>query len=252
MPSLPPHDWASEIGRRIRWHLALKVAGTTCFTWLFFIGYFELLRHPVYPVTVMPLTAFDRLVPFNPDALVPYVSLWVYVGLAPALQKTHRELLNYAFWVGSLCLAGLAFFYFWPTVTPPLGLPTTDAVGFAMLKGLDAAGNACPSMHVAAALFTAIRVHDVLRQVGVPASVRALNAGWFLAIAFSTLATRQHVVLDGVAGAALGAAFALASLHWRAVAGLLRARESGAASLARSGGPAASVTADEAPSAWPS
>jgi membrane-associated phospholipid phosphatase len=42
-----------------------------------------------------------------------------------------------------------------------------------------------------------------------------LNVAWFAAIAWSTLAVKQHVVLDVVAGALLGLAFALPSLRWR-------------------------------------
>ena len=61
----------------------------------------------------------------------------------------------------------------------------------------------------------AIRLEQVLREIAAPAWVRGINIAWFLAIAFSTLAIRQHVVLDAVAGALLGIAFALPSLRWR-------------------------------------
>ena len=57
---------------------------------LFFIPYFQVLRHPAYPLTVMPLTALDRLIPFQPHALFAYVSLWVYVGLDPACSAHIR------------------------------------------------------------------------------------------------------------------------------------------------------------------
>ena len=98
---------------------------------------------------------------------------------------------------------------------PPLGLDVSGLTGFAMLQGVDKSGNACPSMHVAIAIFTAIRTEQVLREVAAPGWLRAINIGWFLAIAFSTLAIRQHVALDALAGAALGVAFALPSLRWR-------------------------------------
>ncbi len=73
-----------------------------------------------------------------------------------------------------------------------------------MLHRVDAASNACPSMHVAVALFTAVRVEVSLRLMRVPLPVRALNVAWFVAIAYSTLAIKQHVVLDVLAGAILG------------------------------------------------
>jgi hypothetical protein len=213
--SHPSQRWASDLGLRFRRYLPLKVVGTTVWTWLFFIGYFHLLREPTGPVTVMPITALDRWIPFQPAALIPYFSLWVYVGVAPGLQLTFRELLSYGLWVSALLLTGLGFFYLWPNQIPTIPKDPTDFPGFEILRGVDAAGNACPSMHVAAAIFTAIWVDHVFRLVRVPAWLRAVNGAWFLAIVYSTLATRQHVALDALAGAALGIAFAIPSLYWR-------------------------------------
>ncbi|MBT2323477.1 phosphatase PAP2 family protein [Variovorax paradoxus] len=214
MAPSPPQTWTADIGLRMRRHLALKIVGTTVFTWLFFIGYFHLLRHPDFPVTVMPLTALDHLIPFQPQALVAYFSLWVYVGVAPGLQLSFRELVVYGLWVGALCLAGLGLFHYWPTQVP-LAAPASDFPGFALLQGVDAAGNACPSMHVAVAMFTAIRIEDVLRRARTPAFLRLANWLWFAAIAYSTLAIKQHVVLDALAGTLLGIAFVVPSMRWR-------------------------------------
>jgi membrane-associated phospholipid phosphatase len=210
-----PQTWTADIGLRIRRHFLLKAVGTTVFTWLFFIGYFHLLRNPAYPVAVMPLTLLDQLIPFQPYTLGAYLSLWVYVGIAPGLQLTFRELLAYGVWIGALCITGLALFYFWPTQIPPLSMDVSGFPGFAMLQGVDAAGNACPSMHVAVAIFTAIWIEHLLRQARTPTLLRVLNWTWFAAIAYSTLAVKQHVVLDVVAGALLGMSFALPSLRWR-------------------------------------
>eukprot|EP01036_Dinobryon_divergens_P001945 gene1945-2559_t len=163
----------------------------------------------------MPLTPLDHLIPFQPYALGAYLSLWFYVGIAPGLQLTFRELVVYGLWIGGLCITGLGLFYFWPTQIPPLSIDVTGFPGFAMLQGVDAAGNACPSMHVAVAIFTAIRIEHVLRETRTPALWRLLNWAWFAAIAYSTLAVKQHVVLDVAAGALLGVAFALPSLYWR-------------------------------------
>ena len=215
MAPQPPLTWIAQLWVRMRHLLALKVIGTTAFTWLFFIGYFHLLRHPVYPVTVMPLTALDTLIPFAPPALFAYLSLWFYVGIAPGLQLGFWELIVYGLWIGALCLTGLALFYFWPTQIPMLPRDVSGLPGFAMLQGVDAAGNACPSMHVAVAIFTALRIDEVLRRTTSPAWIRWTNTGWFLAIALSTLAVKQHVVLDVVAGAALGMVFVLPSMRWR-------------------------------------
>jgi len=219
LPDVPPvsRTWAADIGLRMRRYFVLKLIGVTAFTWLFFIGYFHLLRHPAHGVAVMPLTALDRMIPFQPQALAAYVSLWVYVGIAPGLQLTFAELLFYGVWVGALCLSGLGLFYVWPTTVPAWTSDVSGFPGFAMLQGVDASGNACPSMHVAVAIFSALWVERLLRDAGAPRALRWSNAAWFVAIAYSTLAIKQHVVLDVVAGAALGIAFAWPSLRWRAV-----------------------------------
>lgn len=215
-PSRPlPPLWRAEIGYRMRHLFILKFVGTSVFIWLFFMAYFHLLRHPTQTPIVMPLTPLDAWIPFQPATLFAYLSLWLYVGVAPGLQRSFRELAVYGLWSAALCVAGLSVFYFWPTAVPPLTIDVSGYAGFAMLQGVDAAGNAFPSMHVAIAMFTVVHLHNVFCNVRAPAVFHWLNVAWFAAIAWSTLAVRQHVVLDAAGGAALGLSFAWASLRWR-------------------------------------
>jgi hypothetical protein len=211
MASSLPEPWAVALKRRMRRHLVVKAVGTTVAIGLFFIGYFHLQNNPAYPVTVMPLTVLDHLIPFQPQALFAYLSLWLYVGIGPGLQSNAQELIAYGAWIGLLCVAGLLIFHFWPTQVPPPGVDVSQFFGFSILHGVDAAGNACPSMHVAIATFTVIRVRDVLRRIDAPLTMHIVNVVWFAAIALSTVAIKQHVVLDAVAGALLGTAFAIPS-----------------------------------------
>ena len=236
--------WASVIALRLRRHLALKVVGTTAFIWLFFIGYFSLLRDPAYPPVVMPLLALDRMIPFQPAALVAYLSLWLYVGFAPGLQLTLAELVAYGAWIGLLCISGLALFYFFPTAIPAIPVDAGGFPGFALLQGVDAAGNACPSMHVAVAIFSAIWIDALLRESRAPAALRLLNAGWFIAIAWSTLAIKQHVVLDALAGALLGTAFAIVSLYVRPGRSIARQARSPATDVPLPAAPGSSAIID--------
>jgi membrane-associated phospholipid phosphatase len=224
VPTPTAAAWQADLGRRFWRHLALKFIGISGFMWLFFLGYFHTLRHPAYPVLEMPLTALDRLIPFQPQALLAYVSLWLYVGIAPGLLLSLRELVVYGLWAAALCLAGLACFYFWPTAVPPRTVDVTGLPGFALLQGVDAAGNACPSLHVATAIFTAIWIQRLLRIVQAPAALRWFNGAWFATIAYSTVAIGQHVVLDVLGGGALGALFAAASIRWNAGVGQGRPR----------------------------
>jgi membrane-associated phospholipid phosphatase len=216
---MAPHSrqaaWYRQLGPRIRQHTFLKIAGTTVFMSLFFVGYFHVLRHPVYAVTQMPLTALDRAIGFYPPALAAYVSLWVYVVIPPSLLLNLRELIAYGWWIGGLCMLGLTCFFFWPTAVPPHALDFAQHPGFQVLQGIDASANACPSLHVGTAVFSSIWLDRLLWEMGAGRAVRALNWGWVAAIAYSTLAIKQHVALDVYAGILLGAAMALAALRCR-------------------------------------
>lgn len=217
MPSVPSPtpSWRADIAARMRRHLLLKLVGTTAWVWVFFVGYFHLLRHPAHLATVVPLTPLDAWIPFVPAMIVPYLSLWFYVGIAPGLQRNFAELLSYGLWSGLLCAAGLAIFQAFPTRIPPMTVDAGGFPGFALMQGIDAPGNACPSMHVAIAVFTAIWIDHHFRACRVPGWLRVANWAWFVAITFSTVAVRQHVVLDATAGALLGMVFAWPSLRWR-------------------------------------
>jgi hypothetical protein len=212
----PQAAWRAELWLRFRHRLVLKTLGITAFMTLFFAAYFHLLRHPVRPPLVMPLTALDRAIAFEPRALAAYFSLWIYVGIPPGLMLRVREAVVYGVWAGALCLAGLACFYFVPTAVPPFefGAEAAQHAGFALIQGIDAAGNACPSLHVATAAFTAVWIHRLLRVAAAPGWLHGLNLAWLLAIVYSTLAIRQHVAIDVGAGLLLAAVFALPSLRW--------------------------------------
>ncbi|MBV8740879.1 MAG: phosphatase PAP2 family protein [Sinobacteraceae bacterium] len=204
--------WARELRRRARNSLALTIIGTSVLTGLFFVGYFYVQNFPLRAATVMPLTRLDRLIPFQPWALLGYITLWVYIGAGPALQPTRAAMTRYALWMWALCLTGLLIFYLWPTRTPALPLPATDFPGITLLRRVDRAGNACPSLHVAAATFTLVRVGTVLRSVRTPPWLHGLNIIWFTLIVYATLAIKQHVAWDVVAGTLLGLTFAWLSL----------------------------------------
>lgn len=192
----------------------LKAIGTTVFMTLFFTAYLHLLKSPAHAVTVMPLTAVDRWLAFNPSALPAYLSLWLYTSLPPALMIDWRDLVRYGGSIGGVCLLGLALFYWFPTAVPPAMVDWSMYPGFDFLKKIDTAGNACPSLHVAAAAFSGVWLHRQLGEMGAGRWVLLVNATWGAAILYSTLATKQHVFLDLVAGLALGLIGVWLSLRW--------------------------------------
>ena len=191
-------------------HFWFKCLGTTGFTFVFFAAYLYLLRHPAFPVTIIPVTSLDRLIGIQPLALPLYLSLWLYVSLPPSLMMTRRAITEYGLWIGSLCLSGLLIFYFWPTSIPAFNIDWARYPGMAFLKGLDATGNACPSLHVATAVFSCFWLNQQLRSHGLGLRWIGLNVGWCAGIVYSTMATKQHVALDAIAGIGLALIFAWA------------------------------------------
>jgi membrane-associated phospholipid phosphatase len=214
MNDAAPASWLRPAGRCLRAHWLAKLLGISAAMTLFFLAYFWLLHHPARPPLIMPLTAVDGWIGFLPAALPLYLSLWVYVSLAPGLIGDRRELAGYAVAALALGVAGLAFFQLWPTAVPLFEATWAADSSFAFLKNIDASGNACPSLHVAFAVFTAFVLARQLRQLRAGRPVRWLNWLWCGGIVYATMATRQHVFLDVIAGILLGAAFAGALQRW--------------------------------------
>lgn len=205
-------DWYERLKARWRSYWWLKMIGIVACISLFMCVYFALLNHPQHVVTVMPLVAFDHWVGFVPWAVVPYASLWLYIGLVPSMLWLRGEMGRYLLAVTLLCAVGCGTFYFWPTVVPDFAVDWARWPVVSLLKSTDAAGNACPSLHVAFSVLTAIWLHWLLRRVGAPRWLHGFNAAWCVLIVWSTMATRQHVALDVMAGALLGGVVALACL----------------------------------------
>lgn len=214
-PRLASRPWYSQMVSRFVAYWYLKAIGTTAFMAGFFFIYLHLLKNPIHPVTVMPLTILDNWIGFRPEALFLYFSLWLYVSLPPALLDTRRRLYSYLLHVGGLCLAGLACFLAWPTAIPAADVAWQGYPGFSLLKGIDGSGNACPSLHVATAVFSGIWLDRLLSETDSPRVLQVFNWIWCAGIVYSTLAVKQHVAVDALAGGLLGLAVAALSLAMR-------------------------------------
>lgn len=204
--------WRDQFVRRLFILWPVKAFGTSAFMTLFFWGYFSILNANAGTAYEMPKLWLDDWIGFSPIAFPVYASLWVYVSLPPALMPSFRRLALFGVWVSALCLFCLGIFWLWPTCTPAVHIDWSQHPGLAMIKGIDAGGNACPSLHVGSAVFSAMWLQRLLSEINAPRWILVGNIFFCLAIAWSTIATLQHVTLDVVAGAAIGAAFGYLSL----------------------------------------
>ncbi len=215
-PSLPTatrSSWLRQLAQRLLYLWPVKAVGTTVFMVAFFQAYFFVLRNPGSTPRVMPQIWLDHWVPFAPQAFGVYASLWVYVSLPPALMGNFRGLVRFTIWVTLMCALCLALFWAFPTQVPEPSIDWSAYPYLSFLKGVDASGNACPSLHVASAVFTTFWLHHLFGAMGAPRALGWMSHLFCVAIAWSTLATLQHVALDVLAGALVGWVFARLSLY---------------------------------------
>lgn len=205
--------WLKHIRRDFVVLWWLKAAGTTLSMLLFFQAYFYLLNRPTRAVFTVPNTTIDQAIAFSAPWVLIYFSLWVYVSLPGALQCSGRNLFWHAMGFFALCLAGLLFYYFFPTTLEQPALDWSTMPVGKVLQTWDQAGNVFPSMHVASALFACLWLRRELRRIQAPQWLHPVNMLWCSAIVYSTLATKQHVVLDVAGGLALGAMAGWASVR---------------------------------------
>lgn len=185
-------------------HAWFKMVCISGFMLCFFVMYFYLLKHPAFAVRTIPVVWVDELISFQPAALPIYLSLWCYVSLPVALMLSRGDIVAYGFRIAVLCLIGFAVFYFWPNAISSANIDWANYPSVAFLKGVDTAGNAFPSLHVATAVFSAQWLYWRIKRLQLGLTVQLVNVAWCVAIAYSTLAMKQHVALDVLAGVMLG------------------------------------------------
>ena len=210
--TLQTETWTHELGRRVRTLLVLKMLANLSGIAAFLYAYFWIMRHPLSAATVIPVIWIDDLVPFSPQSFFLYASLWVYVALGSLFTKDGRELAAWAAACFSMIIVGLGIFMALPTKVPDFAVDWSQYPSLAFLKGVDASGNALPSLHAAFAVFTAVVLHGQLTAVRAPRAVLACSVLWCLGIVYSAMATRQHLALDIIAGTVLAGAVSIAYL----------------------------------------
>jgi membrane-associated phospholipid phosphatase len=202
--------WLRALWLRCKTLWPMKLVGNTVATLGFFPLYFWIMKN-AGQAWVLPLTAFDRLIAFWPALLPVYLSLWGYIALPVLLAKDKRELWSFSFGCAAMTAIALVMFWFMPTAIPNFTIDAVPGSSLAFLKTVDSAGNAFPSLHVSFSVFTCIVLARQLREVGAPAWLRIFNVAWAVGIVYSTMAVRQHVLMDVLGGLALGLALGFVS-----------------------------------------
>jgi membrane-associated phospholipid phosphatase len=200
---------------RLQSELAIKFILLVVLNLLVYVPYLFLQRHRFFPVTNMPLSFFDRVIPFSDKAVWPYLSIYLLMPVGPFLMANRRQIFRYAAGIVIISFLADTFFLFWPTACPRPDVAGTNAI-YRTLVLIDNPFHAFPSLHAAFAVYSACCASLVLRELRVPWSWRVGVWLWALLILFATLATKQHVVADIAAGSALAfGAYRCAFNSWK-------------------------------------
>jgi membrane-associated phospholipid phosphatase len=164
---------------------------------------------PVFQPRFLPMSAWDLSIPFVPHTIWIYISEYIYFILIYWLCRDTVNLNKYLYSFISLQTVSVLIFMLWPTTYPREMYPVPEGLGYwtnlawiTLRKG-DAATNCCPSLHVSSVLLCGMLFLNEQRKKF------PFFLAWGIAIAISTLTTKQHYIVDVVTGLAMACLF-----HW--------------------------------------
>lgn len=192
----------SLIGR-FKSELRLKLFLLVALNVIVWTPYIMLQRIHFFEPTEMPLSFLDRAVPFIPSAVWIYFSIYALMPIGPFLMNNREHIFRYSFGVVAISAFAAFIFFFWPTICLRPSAPAADPLYRALIS-IDRPSHAFPSLHAAFAVFSCLCVVEVGRGLGWNRSRQIGFIMWTALILIATLATRQHVLVDVVAGSILG------------------------------------------------
>ncbi len=144
---------------------------------------------------------WERLIPFVPLMLVPYMSIDLFFVAAPFLCRSERELAAFSKRiVAAIVIAGICFLLF--PLRFAFGRPPASGwlgIAFDWFRAMDQPYNLLPSLHITFRTILAQHYHRHTRGI-----LRWSSNFWFVLVGLSTLLTYQHHFMDVVAGFVLG------------------------------------------------
>jgi membrane-associated phospholipid phosphatase len=169
-------------------------------------GYLAVQRAVVLPNGTVPLTWFDRVIPFQPRWVSVYLSLYLLNPIGPLFERSRENLFRYARGILFFFVCGFVCFVVFPVPGPRP--PTADAFWlYQRLILIDRPYNSFPSLHAACAVYAVLFAAHASSDTSRPhlrRSLLSLAWLWVGVILYSTMATRQHFAVDLPAGMFLG------------------------------------------------
>jgi len=168
---------------------------------------YAILQHvEIREVYWMPVSSLDSSIPLN------FYSLWFYLSFFPVLGVVgltveKRVFIRFLYTVGWATMVAHMTFLFFPNGVSRESVDIEGAPAmYRWLASVDMPRNAFPSLHAALAVIAGMAVqasrwksmHGLVRGV-----VKSVTWLWVLGVFWSTIALRQHVSVDLIAGAVI-------------------------------------------------
>ena len=182
-------------------HWMLPVLFTFCFNNLIYFGVRPLVKDFHHYNISGPL---DALVPFMPEFMIVYMGCYIFWVINYCMIAKQEKEKRYRFFTADFYarLVCLAFFVLLPT-TNTRPVLSGDSIWIAAVRWLydtDAPNNLLPSIHCMASWFSYIGIRGNKK---IPHWYRRFSCIFAFVVFLSTLALRQHVLIDVFAGVAL-------------------------------------------------
>ncbi len=163
---------------------------------LIIVPYFLLEYFPIFPVHTMSSSAFDELIQFNDVSMWGYQSLYLYIFIRAFSIQEKNKLMDFACTFTLAAWISFVVFFFYPTLCPRPNVENANWMYSEFIK-YEKPLNAFPSMHVSLVLTTFLYTWND-KNVGL--FFKLFGGIWTLWIIFTTLQSKQHVILDVVGG----------------------------------------------------
>jgi len=207
------HILLSGIGQHAGTKLACH-AGVSAWIALF---YYTPQVWPLLAARPAPVLGIDQWIPFQPAWALAYQSVFIVHTLALWLPRDPEMVKRYTRNVAAVFACGAVVFWLYPTLSPRPAQSGSSLHDW-LISAVDGPRNAFPSLHAAMGLLAVVTVCGHLRACRVSPWWRVAFFLWWIALLYSTLATRQHRLLDLLAGICLGlSSFALPSFTTRPI-----------------------------------
>lgn len=164
---------------------------------------YAILQHvEISPVLWMPALAIDKAVAVFFPSIWLYYSFYLLLGLV-GLTVEKKLFIQYLYTIGWVTAVSHAVFLFLPNgvMRSDIDFQTAPPI-YQLLASVDLPRNAMPSLHASLSVVAAIAVQF---SSVFPKWSKPLVWLWVLVIFWSTIAIRQHVSLDLIAGSVIAA-----------------------------------------------